>query len=343
MPLRLIQVTLPADQEVSAELADLDAGVTVLGVWDDLRHDSLKIVQFAVEAEASERLMDRLEDRYGSGDDFRLSVLPLEASVPRLEAESGDESAEAKRKGAVASDRISREELYEDVGGDLAPSPVYLALAGLSALVAGVGLLRDDLAVVIGAMVIAPLLRPNVALALAATLGDATLALRALRTNAAGLAVSFPLALALGWLVQVDPSAATLASRTSIDLGDLALALAAGAAGTLAFTRGLPAAVIGVMVAVALLPPLVAAGVLLGAGYVRPAVGALLLTAGNVICVNLAAVATFWVQGVRPRTWWKAERARRSTLVAVVIWILLLVALATIVLLAGEFTLEAAA
>ena len=330
MSLRLIQVTIPSDEDAEAELDDLGGGVTVLGVWDDLRAESSKIVQFAVEAEASEKLMDRLEEQYGSSDGFRLSLLPLEASVPRLDEEE-EETGEEESDESSGAGRISREELYEDLGGGLGPSPVYLALAALSAVVAGVGLLRDDLAVVIGAMVIAPLLRPNVALALAATLGDTVLATKALKTNAAGLAVAFPLALALGWLVEVSPAASTLSTRTSIDLGDIALGLAAGAAGTLAFTRGLPAAVIGVMVAVALLPPLVVGGILLGAGYTRAAMGALLLTAGNVICVNLAAVATFWLQGVRPRDWWEAERARRTTLVAVLVWILLLLALVVLV------------
>lgn len=344
MSLRLIQVTIPADEDVSAELEDLGAGATVLGVWDDLRVDSLKIVQFAVETDASEKLMDRLEDRFGSEDGFRLSLLPLEASLPRLGEEEEDEQEEEKEDENLSSrsDRISREELYEDVGGGLGVSATYLALAALSTVVAGVGLLRGDLAVVIGAMVIAPLLRPNIALALAATLGDGELALRSLKTNGAGLVVAFPLAFALGWLVEVDPTVSTLAARTSIDLGDLALALAAGAAGTLAFTRGLSAAVIGVMVAVALLPPLVAGGILLGAGHLRAATGALLLTVGNLVGVNLAAVATFWLQKVRPRRWWEAERARRSTRAAVLIWIVLLLTLVLIVHVAGEFTLETA-
>ncbi|MDX1643921.1 MAG: TIGR00341 family protein [Thermoanaerobaculia bacterium] len=341
MSLRLIQVTLPADREVSAELGELAEEVTILGVWDDLRDESLKIVQFAVETDASEELMDRLEDRFGSADGFRLSLLPLEASLPRL-GDDEDSAEDDEEESSGGSGRISREELYEDVGGGLGLSRTYLALAGLSTVVAGVGLLRGDLAVVIGAMVIAPLLRPNIALALAATLGDGELALRSLKTNAGGLAISFPLALALGWLVEVDPAVSTLASRTSIDLGDLALALAAGAAGTLAFTRGLSSAVIGVMVAVALLPPLVVGGILLGAGHLRGATGALLLTAGNVVCVNLSAVATFWLQRVRPRRWWEAERARRSTLVAAAVWILLLVTLVLIVYLGGEFSLETA-
>jgi uncharacterized membrane protein len=113
--------------------------------------------------------------------------------------------------------------------------------------------------------------------------------------------------------------------------GDILLALAAGAAGTLAFTQGLSGAVIGVMVAVALVPPLVVSGMLLGDGHFSSAGGALLLTLANVICINLAGVATFLAQGVRPRSWWEAERARRATLRAILLWLVLLASLSLIV------------
>ena len=136
---------------------------------------------------------------------------------------------------------------------------------------------------------------------------------------------------AVGLAIAVDPEVPAIASRTYLGVGDLALALAAGSAGTLAFTRGLAGAVIGVMVAVALVPPLVTFGLLLGAGYIEPALGALLLVVGNVVCVNLAGVATFLTQGVGPRSWWDGERAKKSSYIAIIIWFLLLVALSVVV------------
>jgi uncharacterized membrane protein len=107
-------------------------------------------------------------------------------------------------------------------------------------------------------------------------------------------------------------------------IGDVILALAAGSAGTLAFTSGVPAVVVGVMVSVALLPPLVAAGLLAGAGYGMKATGAFILILTNVTCINLAAVATFLVLKVRPRTWWEEERARKATRLAVATWVIML-------------------
>lgn len=110
------------------------------------------------------------------------------------------------------------------------------------------------------------------------------------------------------------------------------LALASGSAGVLSITTGASAALIGVMVAVALLPPLVTFGLLVGAGYLGLAVHAMLLFVTNVICVNLAGVATLLAQNVRPRTWWEADRARKATKIAVTFWIFLLLMLVAVVL-----------
>jgi uncharacterized membrane protein len=65
---------------------------------------------------------------------------------------------------------------------------------------------------------------------------------------------------------------------------------------------------------------------LLGAGLPEPALGALLLLVANVICVNLAAVATFVAQGIRPRRWWEAKRAAAFARAALTLWVLLLLA-----------------
>ena len=90
---------------------------------------------------------------------------------------------------------------------------------------------------------------------------------------------------------------------------------------------------IGVMVAVALMPPLVVAGLLLGAGHLAEAAGAAELLAVNIVCVNLAGVATFLAQKIVPARYWEAERARKATRTAALLWSLLLLALVVYVFL----------
>jgi uncharacterized membrane protein len=111
--------------------------------------------------------------------------------------------------------------------------------------------------------------------------------------------------------------------------------VAAGAAGGITYTTGVPNALVGVMVAVALLPAWVTFGMLLGAGHTQAAVGALLLTAINLICLNLTGVATFVLQGVSPARWWEAKKAKRMSLLMIVAWGSLLAILALLSYLAG--------
>ncbi len=330
MVLRVMQIFVP--QSSDDKLGELLEGREVLGRWRDPDTGQI-VLHLLVPVEETEPIMDRFEQQFADAKGFHVILFPVEAVLPRSKPEpEEDKEAEAANAETEKNEkqRISREELYAEVSEGLGVSRVFLGMAILSAVVAAVGLLRNDVAVIIGAMVIAPLLGPNVAMSLATTLGDYELLRRAAVTNVAGMAAAFGLALCGGFLFTVDPSVPAIASRTHVGLGDILLALAAGSAGTLAFTQGLSGAVIGVMVAVALIPPLVVSGMLLGEGHATSAGGAFLLTVANVICVNLAGVATFLAQGVRPRSWWEAERAKKATFRAILVWVVLLAILTLI-------------
>jgi uncharacterized hydrophobic protein (TIGR00341 family) len=302
----------------------------VIDLWSYEAGNGRGLLRILIEAERTESLTDELAERFSGDEEYRLMLLPVEATFPTVEKEEEPQEPDEPwtRKGPL---RISREELHQDLSGSTRISMVYLTTVALSTLVAAVGLMSSSVAVVIGAMVIAPLLGPNVALSLAATLGDVDLAWDALKANLAGTGVALALSVLVGVLLPVDPTVSEIAGRTDVDLGDIVLALAAGAAGTLAFTQGLSAAVIGVMVAVALLPPLVATGLLLGAGEMPLAYGAFLLVAVNITCVNLAGVVTFLLQKVQPRTWWEAERATKASKIAVASWIGMLLLLVLLI------------
>lgn len=326
MILRVMQIFIPESNH--EKLDELLEGREVLGRWRDTDADQL-VLHLLVPAEETEPIMDRFEQEYGDTKGFHVLLFPVEAVLPRLKPEPDEEEQEpdSSEENQNGKQRISREELYSNVSEGLGVTRVFMGLVILSVIVAGVGLLRDDVAVIIGAMVIAPLLGPNVAMSLATTLGDFDLLRSALKTNIAGSGTAFLLSICGGFLFVVDPEMPSIASRTDVDIGDILLALAAGCAGTLAFTQGLSGAVIGVMVAVALVPPLVTCGMLLGNGSFALASGAFLLTITNVICINLAGVATFLLQGVRPRSWWEVKRARKATLQAIFIWVVLLLIL----------------
>lgn len=319
-----------------AELRDLLKEHQVLEHRQLRLPDGEVLVRILLDAERNEAVLDLLENRYTGEAGNRVVVLPVEATLPRAEPKPEPETTAAPDQPSSEekpSGRIGREELYEDIKDAAQCSQVYLAMVVLSTIVAAIGLYYNSVAIIIGAMVIAPLLGPNMALALATTLGDLTLLRRALLTALTGIAMTMVLSVIIGVLLQVDPATPEIASRNGVGLGDITVALASGAAGALAFTTGVSTTLIGVMVAVALLPPLVAFGLLLGGGHAALAMGALSLFLMNLICVNLAGVTTFLVQGIRPATWWEKDRAVKSTRIAIVLWAVLLAGLVGMIVL----------
>lgn len=327
MSLRLVEITLPKSKRAGLVDALRDESVEdrrCVDVWCVDGPEDRSVVRVLVSLEDSESLLDYVTETVG--DEARVVVMSVEATLPRVEGPDEENDDEPKH---WVFRRISREELYADVVDSSRMTPNYFAMVLAAAVVAAIGLLKDDVAVIIGAMVIAPLLGPNVALALATTLGDVKLAWNALKTNASGLTTALLPAAAIGFFLFPDDATGQIASRSSAGFLDLALALAAGGAGALSFTLGVPAALVGVMVAVALMPPLVVAGMAVGAADWHAAGGAALLTLVNVICVNLSGVVTFLVLGIRPASWYKAARATKATRIAIAFWF------GTLALLAG--------
>lgn len=332
MPLRLLEVYVPSSENLSwinEQVEELE----VHAVWTESEVDNQHTVKILVSSEESGELMDIIQKRFSSSDNFRMILLPVEATVPRVENNKKNGNEKENKPKKIKSLSISREELYSDITSGIQTSKVFIFMTILSAIVASIGVLKDNVAVIIGAMVIAPLLAPNVALALSVTLGDVELSKKSIRVNILGVVIGLLISISIGFLLHIDPNIHELRSRTEVGLGDIVLALASGSAGALSFTVGLPSALIGVMVAVALLPPLVAFGMLLGSGNFVLAYGALILLLVNVIAVNLSGVITFFLQGVRPITWWEADKARKSTFIAVVTSTVLLVILIALILL----------
>ncbi len=333
MPIRQIEVVVPKDAK--EEFEHLLKDNSVEHYWNE-ESESGYLLKALVDASKTESFLDKAEKVMGGNEGYRLVMQDVEATLPRVNESNDDEKENTVGDGealesSIRGIRVSREELYTDISESVNLTPVYIAMVSFSTIVAALGMLRDSAAVVIGAMVIAPLLGPNVALALSTTLGDSELFSKSIKTNIMGVVVAFAISVVLGIFLEVDTTVYEIASRTEVHLSDIALALASGAAGVLAYTIGMSAAVIGVMVAVALLPPLVTAGLLVGDMQFGYAYYALLLLTTNIICVNLAAVATFAVQGVTPRTWYKAAKAKKINKIAFTLWTVLLLILSLLI------------
>jgi uncharacterized hydrophobic protein (TIGR00341 family) len=333
MALRLLEMVLK--EKDGAGVRELLTECKVLEHRQIQLADGEVLVRILLDAEQSETVMDLLEKRYSNSEGNRVVVLPVEATLPRAQAEPEPQPAASEPPPLEEKppERIGREELYEDIKHGARLSRVYMSMVALSTLVAAIGLNHNSVAVIIGAMVIAPLLGPNVALSLGITLGDLSLLRQGLLTALTGIAAALVLSVIIGVLLDVDPTLSEMASRTRVGLGDIVVALASGSAGALAFTTGISATLIGVMVAVALLPPLVTSGLLLGGGHPALATGAFSLFLVNLICVNLAGVTTFVLQGIKPTSWWEKDRAVKATRIAIALSVVLLAVLVGMILL----------
>jgi uncharacterized hydrophobic protein (TIGR00271 family) len=102
--------------------------------------------------------------------------------------------------------------------------------------------------------------------------------------------------------------------RVAPDVLSLIVALGSGAAGVIALTSGVSTALVGVMIAVALLPPAAAVGI--GIAWLDPltTLGSAVLLLVNVISINLAAILVLWYTGYRPKHWFRQGEARADTL-----------------------------
>jgi len=320
--MRLIQII--ANEGHSATLAGIAEQHEAKDIWwGATAEDGRRVCHMLVSDDRRQAVMDALQNCLGNTEDSRVLVMSVDASL-RLNEPAGEEDTST-------SLAATREELFSEVSKGARTDRNYVMLVCLSTIVAAVGLLEDSVAVVIGAMVIAPLLGPNIALALATVLGDRKLAWKALQANLLGVVLAFSVSCAIGLLWSADLNSDQLMSRTQVGFADIALALASGAAAVLSLTTGLSSTLVGVMVAVALLPPTATVGILLGSGAYPAATGAALLLAVNVICVALAANVVFLAKGIRPRTWLARRKARQSWTLQVALWgILLLLAVAVL-------------
>ncbi len=286
-----------------------------LGVTDA---DGMQVMRLVVADSKLQGIQDMLQQIITGQPDARIIVIPVDTLLPRP-----DKQDREKEDSASAS----RELLYDSIEKNTLLDSNYLLLVLLSTIVAAIGLIEDNVAVIIGAMVIAPLLGPNLALALGSALGDAELMRKALVTSAAGMGLAIGLSIVLGYFWPGSLSSDELLSRTDASLDSIALALASGAAAALSMTTGLPSVLVGVMVAVALLPPSATFGIMLGQGEMQLAMGAALLLAVNVVCVNLASRIVFLAKGIEPRTWMEKNKAQRSMTLYILVWVISLIIL----------------
>lgn len=179
--------------------------------------------------------------------------------------------------------------------------PYWIVLI-LSGAIATLGLALDSSAVVIGAMLVAPLLGPIMGLSMALAVGDSRLALQCFTVVGGSLLLVITTAAGLTALLPFHTLTLEISSRihpTTLDMGVAVCSGLVGALVTVARGKRLSAAIPGVAVAVALIPPLAVAGFGIGAGWYADVIwGSLLLLGANLAGIVLSGVLVFMLVGM---------------------------------------------
>ncbi len=197
----------------------------------------------------------------------------------------------------------------------------FLALIALSTTIAALGLLQDSAAVVIGAMLVAPLMTPLLGAGLALVQGNLPLMRTASQAIVLGFLTAVAISFGAGALVPLPQLTSQLAARGQPTLLDLGVAFFSGIAAAYCLGRpNLSAALPGVAIAAALVPPIATLGISLAMGEREVARGAGILFGTNVFTIILGAATSFFFSGIRPnRGLNRANRWARTMLVVLVL------------------------
>lgn len=204
---------------------------------------------------------------------------------------------------------LSFEELMQIIEPATHPDLLYITFCILSAIIAALGLIYNNVAVIVGSMVIAPLLGPIIGTSLT-VVSDRRILRRSLITEFIGLIIAVLIGIALGFLSTSIPHFNTgelsyagrlseMFVRTKATFADIGLGIASGIAAGLCFITGVATALVGVAVAASLMPPAANVGLLLAMGEPNLALGSLVILLINIFCINLTCTITFFIAGIK--------------------------------------------
>ncbi|MFC6729910.1 TIGR00341 family protein, partial [Natronoarchaeum mannanilyticum] len=257
--MRLVQLTIPAGKRETILDALDDEEVDYVVTDETSGREFTGVVYFPLPSNAVEPVLDRLQEE-GVSDDAYTVVVDAETVISR----KFDRLEERYATDDVEEDRISRQELRTEADEMTPTFWIYVTMTLISAFVATAGLLLDSPAVVVGSMVIAPLIGPALGASVGTVVNDEEMVREGLAYQALGIGLAIAGSAVLAWLLKTAnlvPPGLTLTSvgeineRLAPDLLSLIIALGAGVAGVLSLSTGVSTALVGVMIAAALIPP----------------------------------------------------------------------------------------
>lgn len=322
MPLQLLEIYAPKN---FLNIEEIEDHFSVISYWNFEESKEEHLTRILLETNDVEPMLDYLEKLPGGEEVYQVMLLPVQTYLPRKKEKEEDEKKDLQR--------ASRQELYTTVQGSSRISVSYISFIIFSAIVAAVGIIKSSPAIVIGAMVIAPLIGPVTAVSFASVLGDFKLIRQSIITSLVGIGIPVIIAVIFSFFSNPPTYSDEFLSRTEIQIIDVIAALASGAAGALSFVKIKSGTLVGVMVSVALLPPAVVFGMILGTGnWTEALVPFILLLMVNVFSILLSAVIVFWLSGIKPNNWQDLQKANISRKLSLLFILTITIILITVIL-----------
>ena len=316
--MRLVQVSIPAGKRDTVIRVLDEEGVDYMLTDETSGREYTDIAYFPLPTNAVQPILDKLDDA-GLSDDAHAVIIDAETDTSRrfeklekrYEEENGD------------TEKIAREEI-RTTASEMAPEfRTFVTMTVISAVVAAAGLLLDSPAVVVGSMVIAPLIGPAMETSVGTVLGDREMFRKGMKFQFLGgtltiaAATVFAFAVRYGMLVPPGTeitSISQISGRLTPDFLSLVVALGAGAAGALSIASGVSVALVGVMIAAALVPPAAAVGISVAWEQPMAAISSTVLVLVNILSINLSGLIVLWYMGYRPKNWFQQEETRSALL-----------------------------
>jgi len=298
--------------------------------------DNAIVLQFRISDDLVNITIEGLKSR-GVGVEYGyVDILDLKASLPR-EAEEKSNDSKIQREATLAV-----EEIYDNVKKQSSLSFDYIAFIILAAIMAGIGLIQNNVTVIVASMLLSPLMGPMLGVAFGYVIRDNALLLKGTKNELIGLALSLLVGAVLAVfmflflpdmvpIIQNDVGTGTIVNITEITRRagfsglDVGVAIFSGAAVAVSVTKGDMSSLVGVAISAALMPPAVNASmmVILGlatadAWVLAVGIGSFGLLAMNIILIVISAFVMFKVKGLtsmadKSATWTAVTKFRQTS------------------------------
>ena len=297
--MRQIQVTVPKEHgsEIEEVLQEYSTDITS----NEAEKEGDKVLQFVATVE---------EDQI---DDITKDLKAIkEINVGKLSIRVLEQETLIKKgqKTRGSSSVLSQEEIYSKAQQFSGLAGGEWALIALSSAIAVYGLALDNVAVVVGAMMVAPILSPFVSGAVSLAVGDKTLMISSVKSGVLASAMAVLVAFIAIYPFPVSMNS-TIMMIVSPGIPMIILSFLVGAAAAFTYATGFRDQIAGVAVAIALVPPLAASGLALKMADFDMALKAASIAFINILAVIIAGYSSFRLLGLSPNTYYKERTARK--------------------------------